>query len=244
VIEAFLWGLLGAGSLLIGAFFAGHRALHPRPLGLLMGFGAGVLLSAVSFELLEEAFEVSGDSGGVFLGFFAGALVFYFGDLAISSAGYRNRKDVDGAPQDASGLAIVLGAALDGVPESAVLGLTLLQTGSIGVSMLVAVFVSNIPEAIAATASLRNGGWPMTRVYRLWTVIVLVSATAAGAGYLLLDDASAGVVAFTLAFAGGAILTMLSTSMMPEAYEHAGRPVGLVTTLGFAVAFGINLLSR
>jgi ZIP family zinc transporter len=240
VIEAFLWGLLGAASLLAGALVATVRDLRPRPLGLLMGFGSGVLLSAVSFEMVEEAVDVSGGSGGVALGFFAGALVFFLGDRAISARGYANRKDVAGEPPDASGLAIVLGAALDGVPESAVLGLTLLQSGEIGVSMLVAVFVSNLPEAIAATSSLRNGGWSTARVYLLWSVIVVVAATAAALGYVLLDGASASTIAFTLAFAGGAILTMLSTSMMPEAYEHAGAPVGLVTTFGFAVAFAIN----
>jgi ZIP family zinc transporter len=243
LIEAFLWGLLGAASLVLGAFVGEVHELRPRPLGLLMGFGAGVLLSAVSFELLEEAADVSGASQSVFVGFFTGALVFFFGDEAISAAGYRNRKDVEGAPQDASGLAIVLGAALDGVPESAVLGLTLLQSGHIGVSMLVAVFISNLPEAIAATSSLRNSGWSARAVYGLWSAIAIVSAFAAAAGYALLDNASPNAIAFTLAFAGGAILTMLSTSMMPEAYEHAGRPVGLMTTLGFAVAFGINLLS-
>jgi ZIP family zinc transporter len=243
VIEAFAWGLVGSGSLLLGALVVDVHRLGPRALGLLMGFGAGVLLSAVAFELVDEAVDLAQGLRAATLGLFAGALVFFTGDLLISRAGYRDRKDVGGDAPSASGLAIVLGAALDGVPESAVLGLTLLQSGTVGVSMLVAVFVSNLPESIAATTSLRNGGWSRARVYGLWAVIVLVSAVAAAAGYALLDGASSPVVAATLAFAGGAILAMLSTSMMPEAYEHAGRPVGLVTTFGFAVAFAINWLS-
>ncbi len=168
--------------------------------------------------------------------------MFTGGDLLISRVGYANRKDIDGTPPDASGLAIVLGALLDGIPESAVLGLTLLQTGEIGLAMLVAVFVSNLPEGVAATVSLHNGGWTRARIYALWTTIAIASAVAAAAGYALLDGASPETLAFVLAFAGGAILTMLSTSMMPEAYEHAGETVGLLTVLGFAVALTINWL--
>jgi ZIP family zinc transporter len=155
--------------------------------------------------------------------------------------GYRDRKDIDAAPHDAAGPAIVLGTLLDGVPESAVLGLTVLDSGTVGVSMLVAVFISNLPESIAASASLRSSGWSLARVYLLWIGIDLLSALSAAAGYGLLDGASPATVAFLFAFAGGAILTMLSTSMMPEAFEHSGRPVGLATTLGFFLAFVVHL---
>ena len=129
---------------------------------------------------------------------------------------------------------------LDGIPESAVLGLTVLQTGEVGAAMLVAVLVSNLPEGIAATAGLRNGGWSPARICALWLAVALAAATAAGAGYALLDGATSDELAFILAFAGGAILTMVSTSMAPEAYEHAGRTVGIVTVLGFATAFAVN----
>jgi ZIP family zinc transporter len=238
--DAFLWGLLGASSLVLGVVVVTFWTMPARPLGLVMGFGSGVLLSAVSFELVEQAVETEQGAQATALGFFTGAVVFTLGDAAISSMGYRDRKDIDATPHDAAGPAIVLGALLDGVPESAVLGLTLLQTGGIGVAMLVAVFVSNLPESIAASTSLRASGWTLGRVYLLWSGIALLSAVAAGLGYALLDGASAGTLAFILAFAGGAILTMLSTSMMPEAYEHAGRSVGLATTLGFFTAFLIH----
>jgi ZIP family zinc transporter len=243
VLEAFGWGAFGASSLLLGALIAVWHPPGTVVLGLVMGFGAGVLLSAASFELVEEAAETSGGSGGTTLGLFAGAIVFFIGDLVISKAGYRNRKDIGGQEQDAGQFAIVLGTVLDGVPESAVLGLTVLQTGNVAASMLVAVFVSNLPESIAATTSLRNSGWTNRAVWCLWAGIALVCGISAAVGYALLDGASPSTLAFMFAFAGGAILTMLSTSMMPEAYEHAGRTVGLATTLGFAVAFGINWLS-
>ena len=141
---------------------------------------------------------------------------------------------------DGDALGIVLGTVLDGIPESAVLGLTLLQSGGIGVSMLVAVFVSNLPESIAASSSLLAAGWARCRVYLLWIVVALVSALAAALGYQLLDGAPNEAVAFVLAFAGGAILCMLTSTMVPEGYEKAGRLTGLVATLGFAIAFFIN----
>jgi ZIP family zinc transporter len=243
MVEAFLWGLLAASSLLLGAAIAALHEPHRRALGLVMGFGAGVLLSAVSFELVEEAINVSGGLGGTTLGFFAGALVFLGGDQAISRMGYRDRKSLAGPPPSASGLAIALGIVLDGIPESAVVGLTLLDSGQVGVSMLVAVFISNVPEAIASTAGLRSGGWRLTRIFALWAGTALVCALASAAGYALLADASGWWLAVVLAFAGGAILAMLSTTMMPEAFTYAGRAVGLATTFGFSLAFGINWLA-
>jgi zinc transporter, ZIP family len=245
VIEAFLWGLLGASALVLGAFVVSVRMPKPPVLGLIMGFGAGVLLSAVSFELVEEAVSVAGGLGSTASGLFTGALVFFAGDIAIGRYGkYRSRTLARPVPVDASPLAIVLGAALDGIPESAVLGLTLLETGKVSTAVLVAVFVSNVPEAIAASAGLLQSGWDQTRVYFLWAFIAVVSGIAAGLGFALLDGASPDVQAFVLAFAAGAILTMLSTSMMPEAYDHAGRAVGLATTLGFAIAYTISWVSK
>ena len=243
MVEAFLWGLLAASSLLLGAGVAVLHQPHRRALGLVMGFGAGVLLSAVSFELVEEAVETYSGAGATAAGLFAGTLVFVGGDWAISRMGYQHRKSISGSAASASGLAIMLGVILDGIPESAVIGMTLLEPEGVGVSMLLAVFVSNVPEAVAATSSLRTGGWSLPRLFGLWGGTAVVSALASAAGYGLLASAPAWLLAFVLAFAGGAILAMLSTTMMPEAFAHAGRSVGLVTTLGFAVAFGINWMT-
>lgn len=241
MVAAFFWGLLAASSLVLGCMVVAVHRPGNLILGLVMGFGAGVLLSAVSFELVEEAATMSRGSGGTVLGFFSGAIVFLGGDQIISRMGYQDRKDIAGAAQAASATAIVLGIVLDGIPESTVVGLTLLRSGEVGVAMLVAVFVSNVPESVAATTGLRAGGWSWPGLFTLWSGIAIVSGLAAGLGYVLLDGASANVVAFVLSFAGGAILAMLSATMMPEAYEHAHREVGLATTIGFAVAFAIHL---
>jgi ZIP family zinc transporter len=106
--------------------------------------------------------------------------------------------------------------------------------------MLVAVFVSNFPEGMAATTGLHNGGWTTGRIVALWSAVVAASGIAAALGFTLLDGASPSTLAFMLGFSGGAILTMLATSMMPEAYEHAGRLVGIANVLGFAIAVMIN----
>lgn len=240
---AFLWGLFAASSLLIGALIAARRPPHRKALGLIMAFGAGVLLSAVSFELIAEATEVGGGTGAVVFGVFAGAAAFTIGDILIGRFQRRHRHGaVIPSADEGSGLSILLGALLDGVPETAVLGLTILQTGEVGIAMLVAVFISNLPEGIAATTTLIEGGWKRSLVLEIWGAVVLACGLAAAAGYVLLDGASTGVISFVFAFSGGAVLTMLANSLMPEAYEHAGRPVGSVTVLGFIVAYGIHLL--
>jgi zinc transporter, ZIP family len=240
MLEAFLWGLFATSSLVIGALVVRLSPPGERVLGAIMAFGAGVLISAVSFELVEEAVEVSGGRGGTALGFFGGAIVFSLGDLAISKLGGRQHKTVTGEAHDAPPFSIVLGTILDGVPESAVLGLTVLQTGEVGVAMLVAVFVSNLPESIAASSSLLAVGWKQSQVFLLWTGIALVCALSAAAGYALLDGASPKTLAFMFAFAGGAILAMLATTMMPEAYEKARRWAGISTVFGFSVAYFVN----
>jgi ZIP family zinc transporter len=245
VLEAGAWGLLGASSLVLGALLVLLRAPSSKVLGLVMGFGAGVLLSAVSFELVDQAVQTTGGLRDAARGFAAGALVFFVGDTLIARLGGARTGAVDSSRAEGAGaLSIVLGSVLDGIPESAVLGLTLLQTGEIGVSMLVAVFISNLPEAVAATSDLLRGGWTRVHVLLLWTGVAVASAIAAAAGYTLLDGAAPSTLAFMFAFAGGAILAMLATSMMPEAYELSGRVVGLAVTFGFAVSYAITWLSE
>jgi ZIP family zinc transporter len=240
--EALLWGLFAASSLLLGALIATWRPPHRRALGLIMAFGAGVLLSAVAYELIDEAAAVGGRGIVVAGGVFAGAVTFTIGDIAIGRFERRRQGSPMPSSEEGSGLSILLGALLDGVPETAVLGLTLLQTGEIGLAMLVAVFLSNLPEGIAATTTLIQGGWSKRSVVGIWAAVVIACGLSAAAGYLLLDGASVGLISAVYAFSGGAVLTMLATSMIPEAYEHAGRAVGLLTVFGFIVAYGIHVL--
>jgi zinc transporter, ZIP family len=240
--EALLWGLVAGSSLAVGGALALLVPISRLVLGLVMAFGAGVLISAVAYDLVDEAVTTSAGSGGVGLGLFAGALTFFAGDALIDRLGGADRKDSDGAQADGSAPAIVLGIVLDGIPETAVIGLSLLVGGEVSTAVIAAVFISNIPEAIAATSGLTMSGWRPRRIMLLWAGVGLICALAAPAGYGLLDGASGHTVAFVQAFAAGAILTMLADTMMPEAFEHGGRLVGLATTLGFALAFAISSL--
>ncbi|HWM03380.1 MAG TPA: ZIP family zinc transporter [Actinophytocola sp.] len=239
---AFAWGLISASSLVIGSLVAIWLHISLRAIGLVMGFGAGVLISAVAFDLVEEAAEKSSGHAGVALGLFVGCGVFFGGDLLISRLGGGNRKDATGDQEGDSPLGIVLGTVLDGIPESMVIGLTIFEGGAVGAAYLAAVFISNLPEAISSTSGLLSGGWKKSRVLWMWVGIAVVSAVASVAGYGLFQDSSPATVAFVLSLAAGAILTMLADTMMPEAFEHGGKLVGVVTTLGFAAAYGIHTL--
>ncbi len=246
---AFVWGLVASSSLVIGAVIAFLVHIPLRVIGLIMGFGAGVLISAVSFDLIEEATAESSGTGFVAAGLFLGCLVFFIGDRLIDGLGGGERKDptrggarirpVEGG---GSSLSIVLGTVLDGIPESLVIGLTIFKGGAVGIAYLAAVFISNLPESISASSGLLAGGWKKSRVLGMWIGIAAISAVASVLGYTLFQDASPDILAFVLAFAGGAILTMLANTMMPEAFEHGGKLVGIMVTLGFAVAFTIHLL--
>lgn len=239
---AFAWGVAAASSLVFGGILAFAVPIRRTILGLVMAFGAGVLISAVAYDLVEEALRTSAGGGGVALGLAAGALTFYAGDLVVDRMGGDDRKRSGGQQSAGSALAIVLGIVLDGIPESIVIGITLLGGGGVSVAVIAAVFLSNVPEAVAATTGLAASGWTRARVFGLWGLVVLVSGLAALFGYGAFGDASPDAVAFVLAFAGGAILTMLADTMMPEAFEHGGKEVGLATTLGFGLALALTTL--
>jgi zinc transporter, ZIP family len=212
-------------------------------IGAIMGFGAGVLISAVAFDLVEDSYDLAGGGKAVGFGLLAGCATFSVGNYLIARMGGSQRKDPTGPGGGDGALGIVLGSVLDGIPESMVIGLTLVGGESLGVSYLAAVFLSNLPEGISSTQGLLTSGWPKVRLIELWLLIVFVSALASLAGYGFLDTASPGVVAFVQSFAGGAILTMLADTMMPEAYEHGGKVVGVVTTLGFILAYALHVLA-
>lgn len=242
MLQSFAWGFVAASSLIVGGAFALRFGVGERTLGMVMAFGSGVLISAVAFELVQEAFDKEGGRGSVALGLFAGSATFYVGDLLIDRMGGEHRKHSGGRQAEGSALAIVLGIVLDGIPESLVLGLTVVVTGSVSAAFLVAVLLSNVPEAFAASTGLAQAGWASRRILGLWTGVAAVSGLAALVGFAVFDSASAGTIAFVLSFAGGAILTMLADTMMPEAFEHGGKLVGVVTTFGFALAFAISAL--
>ena len=224
-----MWGFVGGLALVIGALIAFALRPSKRAIAYVMAFGAGVLISAVAFDLTEEALELGGGPP-VGAGLAAGALVYYFGDLLLRRMRPGGRSEEADDPQG-----LVLGALLDGIPESAAIGLTLISGGGVSGSFVAAVFISNLPESIPASAELESRH-PRRAIVGLWLAIAIASAIAAALGYVLLKDASSDWAAFVKAFAGGAILCMLTNTMIPQAFRDGGDRVGLVTVLGFSLA--------
>ena len=232
MIEAALWGLLAAASLLIGYMLAG-RGLSHRTTGMIMGFGAGALISAIAYELVPESMLTG---WGMAVAFGLGALTFVGGDWLIDRQGGADRKDIPGDQAGGSGAAIFVGTLLDNIPESLVLGMGLALGGSISLAFLVAVFVSNLPEGVAGTMNLEQAGRSRNQIFWMWTTLVLISGACAGLGYAMIGWLPGADGRRVQAFAAGAMLTMLADAMMPEAFEHGGKVVGLLTVLGFLMA--------
>jgi zinc transporter, ZIP family len=257
VLEAAFWGFAGASSLLIGAVIGARAKLSNRTIGLILGFGAGTLVSAVAFELTEDSFELGG-ADTVALGLALGGLAYFAGTVAIARRGGSERMGASGRNDVDASKALLLGAVLDGIPESVVIGITLIAGGEVGLPFLAAVFISNLPEAISSSQGMCQQGQRLATVLRSWAIVVAASTAAAAIGFGVLDGASDDLIGLIQAFAGGAVLTMLADTMFPEAYlyvrgepelhrRRAPRPllensVGLLTTLGFAVAYLLSTL--
>jgi ZIP family zinc transporter len=239
MIAAALWGGLAALSLLAGYLLA-ERRLSNRTIGLFMGFGAGALISAIAYELVPEAAIGGWATAAAFL---LGALVFFAGDWFVDHWGGIHRKRITAKAERGSGAAIFIGTLLDAIPESLVLGMGLALGGSVSVAFLVAVFVSNFPEGLAGTVNLTAAGHSRRSTLWMWIALVLVSAGFAAVGNGLVEWVPSADARVIQAFAAGAVLIMLADAMIPEAYEHGGRLVGLATVLGFAAAAALSLLA-
>ena len=242
-LEALVWGSVAGGALVLGAAVAWRWRVPPNIVGLVMAFGAGVLISALAFELVAEAHE----SGGLVptaAGFLVGASAFVGATGLSARRGARHRKrsgtQQPSADEAGSGTAIALGALLDGVPESIVLGLGIVSGGAVSPAVVAAIFISNVPEGLSSTSGMRNAGRPAAYVFGVWGSIALVSGLAALAGYALLDGAPAALVAFITAIAAGGILAMVADTMIPEAFERTHLYAGLIASLGFVVSFGLS----
>jgi ZIP family zinc transporter len=244
-VEAGLWGLAGGGALVAGALVAWFVRVPRDVVAVVMAFGAGVLTAAAAFELMDEA-ERNGGLLATSAGFFGGAVIYVLANVLLARRGARHRKRSRNQPseqdQAGSGTAIAVGALLDGVPESVVLGVSLLGGGGIGVAMLAAVIISNVPEGLSSVAGMKQAGRAPGYVFGVWGAIAVASGVSAALGNLLLAGASPQLIAVITAVAAGAILAMIADTMIPEAYERARLYTGLCTTAGFLTAFVVERL--
>lgn len=241
--EAGFWGLVGGSALILGAGVGYAVSLPQRVIAAVMAIGSGVLISAVAFDLMDEAFRQGGfDSTAA--GFLGGAIIYTLANIAISRRGARHRKrsgsnDGESQPgaENGGGLAIAVGALLDGIPESVVIGVSLLAGGGVSAVTVAAVFLSNVPEGLSSAAGMKKAGRGPRYIFGVWVGIALVSGLAAMLGNVALAGANPELIAAVTAVAAGAILAMLVDTMIPEATEATHDYSGLIAVIGFLLAF-------
>ncbi|RZA19480.1 MAG: ZIP family zinc transporter [Proteobacteria bacterium] len=244
-LQAGLWGLFAGAALVLGAAIAWFMTVPQRVIAGIMAFGSGVLISALAFELMDEAYQRGGlDSTGT--GFVGGAVIYTAANWWLAKRGAKHRKrsahgvQPSEADTGGSGMAIAVGALLDGIPESIVIGLSLLQGEGVSLVAVIAIFMSNIPEGLSSAAGMRRAGRSAIYVFGVWSAIALASGLASWLGYVAFNGVSPEIIAAITAVAAGAILAMLADTMIPEAFDEAHNAAGLITVVGFFAAFMLS----
>lgn len=237
-LTAALWGWLAGSSLLIGAFLGWYLNLSQRIISSVMAFGSGVLISALSFDLMEEAL-LKGGAGACIVGFLLGVLFYTVGAFMVNKHGakYRKRSGLIQKKNKSNPKAIALGALLDGIPESIVIGLSLFSGKGVSLVAVIAIFISNIPEGLSSSHGMKNSGTKFSYVFGMWGAMAFSSGIASFLGYQMSESLSLSAIAGIMAFAAGAILSMIVTTMIPEACEEERELSGVVTAVGFLMSF-------
>jgi ZIP family zinc transporter len=247
-LQAGFWGWVAGSALLLGAAIGYFARVPQRLIAAIMAFGGGVLISALSFDLMDEAYKRGGfDSTAI--GFVGGALVYTAANWFLSRQGAKHRKrSGDHQAQEnedgGGGMAIAVGALLDGIPESIVIGVSMIKGGAVSTVAVIAIFMSNLPEGLSSSAGMKRAKRSAGYIFGVWAGIALISGIAALVGYTLFSRFSEEVIAATTAVAAGAILAMLADTMIPEAFAEAHEFAGLITVVGFLAAFILTKLEH
>lgn len=246
IISAFIWGLVSGSALIIGALIGLYTKLPHKVIAAIMAYGSGVLISTLSFELIDEAYN-SGGIKSTAIGFVAGAAFYTICNLLLVKRGAQRRKhpvkQTEENEQQGSGLAIALGSIMDGIPESIVIGLGLIQGNRVSYVAVIAIFLSNIPESLSSATGMKNAGRTTKYIVLLWTGICILMGLSSLAGYAVFSNFSNGANAATMAVAAGAILAMISDTMIPEAFRLTRNFTGIIIVMGFLTAYLLSKLS-
>ncbi len=227
MLEAFGWGFLAQSSLLVAGLVVCWLTIPTKVVGILGGFGAGAMIAAVAFDLLPES-EVSIQPWQTGLWMMIGVAVFLVADQIVERR--------FGSSGSGGAMGIVVGSVVDGVPESMILGIQVGTGATISLGFVAAVFISNIPQAVAPSADLAASGWGPRRLGQLWLLVVLACGIAAALGFVATDLTSAVQGDRAAALAAGGLLAMLTNSLIPFSFERGGSLAGAATALGFCLS--------
>jgi ZIP family zinc transporter len=248
ILESLLWGFVASLPLVLGAILASFVSLPRKVIASIMAFGAGVLVAALTFSLIDEAFSLAKNMVPVIAGFALGGISYSVANRIINkkNEGLKNRKrshgENAGGGANASGLALMVGSLMDNIPENMALGISIVTGGVVNVVLIAAIFISNFPEGLASTQGMRSHGRSKKQILLIWSAVVVIGTVASAIGFSVLSKAQPEIVSAALSFASGAILVMLAESMIPEAFEKGGSVIGLATMAGFAIAFVLGKL--
>src|SRR5919199_1737840 len=247
LFDSLLWGFVASIPLIAGAVLASFVNLKKPIIATIMAFGAGVLIAALTFSLIEEAYGLVNDLVPVVLGFALGGLSYsVVNHILNKKSGTKNRKrshgENAGGGKDASGIALMVGSLMDNIPENMALGISIVAGGTVNVVLIAAIFISNFPEGLASSQGMKSNGKSTKQILLLWGLVVAIGTVASAIGFSVLANVNKDIVAIALSYASGAILVMLAESMIPEAFEEGGSKIGMATMAGFAVAFVLGRL--
>jgi zinc transporter, ZIP family len=250
LFEPLLWGFIASIPLLIGSIIALIVTLPKQVIAIIMAFGSGVLVAALAFSLIEEAFSLSESITSVIIGFVLGGLSYTLANYILNrksrgSARHRKKSHGEnaGGGKDASGLALLVGSVMDNIPENMALGISLVTGGAVNIVLIAAIFLSNFPEGLSSAQGMKSNGRSKKYIVSLWSIAVVIGTISSVIGFTFLSNTAPSTISIAISFAAGAILVMLAESMIPEAHAEGGSSrIGIATMAGFAIAFILGRL--